>query len=291
MPAARIWPVTPRARAGGASADTRGNQRYLVAALALVASGCAAPVAEQPVAVPELRPGIPAGYLSAEQRPDSLKLVPPPPAAGSAAYAADRDAARRSRIKAGTPRWQVAVQDADLRFPHAAGTFSCSIGVAINEQDTPRLYMLLRRTMVDAGLATYGAKERYQRARPFMVNKLPTCTPDEAAALAKDGSYPSGHNAVGWAWALILAEIAPANANAILARGLAYGQSRLTCNVHWQSDATQGRIMGAAAVAVLHSNAVFRADLDAARAELEAARAKGLQPTRDCAMENAALNP
>ncbi len=122
-----------------------------------------------------------------------------------------------------------------------------------------------------------------------MVNQQPSCTPAEEAMLSKDGSYPSGHNAIGWAWALILAEIAPQQSNAILARGLAYGQSRLVCNVHWQSDATQGRIMGAATVARLQADPTFRADLAAAKAEVAQVRAKGLKPTGDCRAESEAL--
>jgi len=263
---------------------------FAVAAFLACAYGCAS---QGPISragdVPELRPGVLAGYLPADQRPDSLRLVPPPPAPGSQALAADEEAARANLAKAGTPRWQLAVEDANLKFPQAAETFSCALGVPINERDTPQLYLLLRRSLVDAGLSTYRAKEHYRRQRPFLVNHLPTCTPDDVAKLAKDGSYPSGHNAAGWAWALILTEVDPERADAILARGLAYGQSRLACNVHWQSDANQGRIMGAATVARLHADPTFRANLAAARTEVAAARAKGLKPTRDCAAERAAL--
>jgi acid phosphatase (class A) len=41
--------------------------------------------------------------------------------------------------------------DADLRFPSAAGDFSCALGVPVTAQDTPRLYVMLRRLMNDAG--------------------------------------------------------------------------------------------------------------------------------------------
>ena len=50
-----------------------------------------------------------------------------------------------------------------------------------------------------------------------------------------------------------------------------------------------GQVMGAAAVALLHTNAVFEADFIAAKAEVNAAKAKGLPPSRDCAAEAAAL--
>jgi acid phosphatase (class A) len=149
--------------------------------------------------------------------------------------------------------------------------------------------MLLRRTLTDAGLSTYTAKNTYQRERPFMVNSEPTCTPDEEEQLRKDGSYPSGHTALGWAWALILTEIAPDRADAVLARGRAFGESRVVCNVHWYSDVLAGRFMGAATVARLHADPAFRKELEAAKIEYAAVRAKGLQPNRDCKAEAEAL--
>ena len=222
---------------------------------------------------------------------NSLVLLPAPPAAGSAAFALDEDVARRSVALRGTPRWTQAALDADLSFPAAAGTFSCALDAPITEADTPYLYQLLRRTLTDAGLSTYSAKDHYKRARPFVASKEPICTPAEQAAIEKDGSYPSGHTAVGWAWALVLSEIAPERTGALLARGMAYGESRNVCNVHWHSDVVQGRTIGAGVVARLHAEPVFRADLEAARSELAAVRARNAKPSRDCAAEAAALAP
>jgi acid phosphatase (class A) len=48
--------------------------------------------------------------------------------------------------------------------------------------------------------------------------------------------------------------------------------------------------MGSAAVARLHADPSFRTEIDAARAELAAVRAKGLKPTRDCQAEAEALS-
>lgn len=47
--------------------------------------------------------------------------------------------------------------------------------------------------------------------------------------------------------------------------------------------------MGASTVGRLHADPVFRADVEAAKRELAAARAKGLKPTRDCKAEAAAM--
>jgi acid phosphatase (class A) len=266
--------------------------RWLLVFLACIAltAGCAQYKNQsKPSAVPEIRPGILAGYLKPEVLPNSLALLPPPPTAGSAALALDKEVSRRDIALRGMPRWELATEDANLMFPQAAGTFSCALGVPITEQDTPHLYMLLRRTLSDAGLSTYTAKKQYQRKRPFVVNKEPICTPDDKEFLIKDGSYPSGHTAIGWAWALILGEIAPERADSILARGRAFGVSRVICNVHWHSDVVEGRFMGAATVARLHADSAFQAALKAARAEVATVRANGLKPTRDCQAEADAL--
>ncbi len=240
--------------------------------------------------VPEFRPGYLVGYLPPQTLPNSLVLLPPPPAADSVAFALDEEYSRRSFTLRDTPAWTLATSDADLTFPHAADTFSCALNAPITEKDMPHLYILLRRTLMDAGLSTYAAKDHYKRSRPFVLNKEPICTPEEKAGLEKNGSYPSGHNAVGMAWALILTEISPEQTDAILARGRAFGLSRIICNVHWYSDTLQGLYMGADTVARLHANPQFRTDLEAAKAELEAVRAKGQKPTRDCSAEAVAVD-
>ncbi len=262
-------------------------------ALALAAAGCATapPPPEARGTVPQLWPGSVPGYLTKEEVPDSLALLPPPPAPGSSAQAADEEANRAGGVLRGTPRFEQAMRDADLTFPGAAGAFSCAVGAPITEKDTPRLYGLLRRVLSDAGYSTGAAKNRYMRKRPFLENRAPTCTPADEVELGKQGSYPSGHSTAGWAWALVLAEAAPDHADAILGRGRAFGQSRVVCNVHWQSDVTEGRVMGAATVARLHADAAFQADLAAAKKEIVAVRARGLAPSRDCRAEGAALSP
>jgi acid phosphatase (class A) len=260
----------------------------LVLTLAGITVGCAGH-AERVKPVPELSPGWLVGYLSPETLPNSVALLPPPPAAGSVAFALDEEYSKRSLALRDTPAWTLATLDADLTFPHAASTFSCAVSAPITEEDTPHLYMLLRRTLTDAGRSTYAAKNHYHRARPFMLNKKPICTPEHIATFEKDGSYPSGHNAIGMAWALVLTEIAPEQTDAIIERGQAFGLSRLVCNVHWYSDTLQGRYMGAYTVARLHADPTFRADVEAARAELEAVRAKGLKATRDCSGEAAGV--
>jgi acid phosphatase (class A) len=258
---------------------------FFLAFIVLIAGCGIFNATSKPAGVSETPPGIVAGYLSPQALPNSAVLLPPPPAVGSAALASDTEASRKILGLRGTARWRLAVEDADLRLPQAVGAFSCALNAPITERNTPHLYLLMRRVMIDAALSTFRAKSLYQRPRPFVMNKKPTCTPDQEAQLMKSGSYPSGHAAIGWAWALILCEIAPEQTDAILARGRAFGESRMVCNVHWQSDVIEGCLMGAAVVARLHADSQFRADIEAARAELTAVRAKGLKPMRDCKAE------
>ena len=189
-----------------------------VLAAALLASACTtAPKPPTTMAeVGELRAGsgYVNGYLTRADMADSLALVPPPPAEKSARLADDVEAYRALTALRNGPRGAQAAKDAVLKFPAAADHFACALGVQISEQNTPHLNMLLRRTLADAGGATYKAKDKYQRARPFMVFNEPTCTPGEEAHLRKDGSYPSGHSALGWAWALVLTQVAPERTDA-----------------------------------------------------------------------------
>jgi acid phosphatase (class A) len=258
----------------------------------LLAGGCAlsahgaAPVTAAEVG--EIRPGLLQGYLQPGELPDSLALLPAPPAAGSAAQAADDAAYHELHRLLGTARGALAVADADLG-PRATGVFACALGVPISEADTPNLNMLLRRSMTDAALATYKAKTHYQRTRPFVAFKAPSCTPADEAFLVNDGSYPSGHTAIGWAWALLLTQVAPEHADAILQRGRAFGQSRAICGAHWASDVESGRTIGAATLARLQDNAVFSTQLAAARAEVARERSAQAAPAGDCAAEAATL--
>jgi acid phosphatase (class A) len=229
---------------------------------------------------------LPKGYVDKEALPNSIEIVPEAPLPGSARQKMD-DAIAAAAVKLNkTARFELAAKDADLFFPQAPNSFACALGAVISEEKTPRLYHLLLRALVDGGLSTYKAKIKYNRMRPFTINNAPICTPEDEKILRHDGSYPSGHTALGWTWALILAELAPDKADAILARGLAYGESRIICNVHWNSDVVAGRIMGSSTFARMHNSPEFIADMKAAKAELAAAPA----PKREeCRKEAAAL--
>lgn len=243
------------------------------AGLALLLAGCATTSAPEPpttiAAVGELRPGlgIAKGYLDPKALPNSLSLLPAPPADGSAAKAAD-EAAFKEALGASPERFAQATEDADLRWPQAIAGFEAILGRSVSGPQTPHTAMLVRRAMADAGLSTYTAKTHYKRTRPFVANTVSTCTPADEATLRTDGSYPSGHAAIGWMLGMLFTDLAPEKADALLKRGFDHAQSRVICRVHWQSDVAAGRLMASAVYARLQSDPVFKAQRELARREL-----------------------
>ena len=223
-------------------------------------------------------------YLSPEATPDGLRILPAPPRPGSAVARADRQVFAATRRLAGSARWQVATTDAHTEaFDH----FGCALGVQLTERSAPALARLLDRASTSSVVDP--VKQFYHTARPYIGSRAPICQA-KTGALAGNGDYPSGHAAGGWMEALILAELVPDRATAILARGRAFGESRVICGAHSLSAVEAGWIAGAAATAALHARPAFRADLEAAREELARVRADAPAPAAaTCRAEAAAL--
>ncbi len=267
--------------------------RSVIFAFALSGAGCLAAVAvaqssaesgtESVMKAARSRLGV--GYLTQEALPDSLALLPKPPVDGSRALKRDMKLQARAIAAQSTPRWAQARTDADIFLPNATQVMACAAGFNIGAADTPVIDRLMRRTMADFGSVTAKAKNFYKRPRPFMVNGQPQCTPDWDKVLRSDGSYPSGHAAIGYGWGLMLAEIVPSRKAQLISRGRAFAESRRYCNVHWQSDVEAGITAAKAVYAKLKASPAFQTDLILARAEVKAAKAVA----SNCAAEQAAL--
>lgn len=229
------------------------------------------------------------GYLEPADLPDAMQFTPPAPARGSLSEKRDIAASKAALKHHGKERWDLATSDADLFSPKATGALSCAVGFEISPEATPKLDALMRKTMPTLGLSTSLVKRKYQRKRPFLTNSKPQCTPEFEKLLRQDGSYPSGHAAVGYGWSLILAGLVPERSAQLVTRGRAFADSRRYCNVHWLSDTEEGMAIGAAVVARLQASSTFQADLASARQELAQESVKARKPTRDCAAEAMAL--
>jgi len=230
------------------------------------------------------------GYLTATSPIDAIAFLRPPPEADSVAQRHDDEVAAAALVLRGSPRWTVATADAEfMNKTLAASSFECALGVPLSQDGTPATLRLLSRVRADVMTASHDIKTHYQRPRPFMVNGQPTCSPGDEKLLRGNGAYPSGHAMLGWLWALTLADVAPGHAQALLARGRAYGESRIVCNVHWRSDVIAGRDVADVAATLVRGNAAYPRDVEAARREIRRLSASGARPSRDCAAEAAAL--
>lgn len=217
------------------------------------------------------------GYLGPDGVPDAFKFLPPPPADNSLAEQRDFAVFIETRKLKGSDRWTLAARDAVSEPVAILADFDCALGVTITADNAPALVHLLSRTGADAGAIVNKVKDVYKRPRPFVGNSQPICV-ERTSDLAKSFSYPSGHATASWALGLILAELAPDKATEVLARARSYGESRVVCGVHFVSDITEGRANGSALIAAEHANPEFRADLAAAKAELDALRKAGGAP-------------
>ena len=207
-------------------------------------------------------------FLEENEVPSSVYLLPPPPEPGSAKFAVDEARFNWGRYQRLRPRGAQAVADADVSPKGVAVAFSEAFGIEINEQNTPEIYKLMTNMNGDAGVLSGGeAKVYYQRMRPFVYFGIGTSVPEDEAALVNNGSYPSGHTAIGWATALVLAEINVDRQNEILKRGYEIGESRVIAGYHYQSDVDNGRVVAAGVVARLHANEAFQKQLEKAKKE------------------------
>jgi acid phosphatase (class A) len=251
----------------------------IITALGL-ASGASAQVV-QPTLAPA-RPTLPMGYLTPQTWPDAAKILPLPPTTGSAREAVDQGVFGATRALEGTPRWAMAQADVPTMPDAMLKGFSCAIDLELSAQNAPKLNLLLSRVGIDMSRQVSAVKDVFKRKRPYLIEAGKICVPP-SAILDASPDYPSGHSTWGWSMSLILAELAPGHATAILNRGRAFGESRVVCGVHSPSAVEAGRTNGAALIATLHGQSTFRTDLEAARQEMATLRANAAPMAASCA--------
>jgi acid phosphatase (class A) len=214
-----------------------------------------------------------ASSASAQTAPpliDGVALAGPPPAPESAEAASDRLAMRQAPSAE-----RLAQAVADLAFdPWRA--FAPALDDRFTQERFPATARVLSAVTAAISGPINAAKAEFDRPRPFAVDRTVMQCDALPANPSTGGSYPTGHGAAGWAWALTLAELAPARADAILQRGRDFGDSRVICGYHFPSDVEAARLIAAGVVARLHAEPGYRRDLDAARRELS--RVYGIRP-------------
>lgn len=193
------------------------------------------------------------------------------------------------RAGPGTDRWWLATAQAEIRAPEAAQHFDCILGTRLNEQPRPALTRLMNRLLVDSDTLTRRLAATYTRPRPVAVD--PTLQPCQRISdeMRDSPSWPAGGAVAGAAYGALFGELAPDKGPALRGMGRAIGLSRRVCRMNWQGDVADGERIGQALYARAAATPGFAADLEAARAEVVAARAEGLT-NPSCASERWALS-
>jgi acid phosphatase (class A) len=193
------------------------------------------------------------------------RIVPPPPADGSPRAVADL-AEVKAVIAADTAeRYAQAKWDDDHEDPTA---FYAVVGGGFDLAKLPATKEAVAIAENDAMLTARTAKGFFNRKRPWAVDaSIKTCDPDDKPLTA----YPSGHATMGYTVSLVLAELLPAKAQAILDRAEDYAFSRVLCGSHFASDTEASHVLSTAVFTRLMAKPAYQAKLAAARAELKAA--------------------
>jgi acid phosphatase (class A) len=112
------------------------------------------------------------------------------------------------------------------------------------------------------------AKEKFRRLRPYEIEpRLAPCIDN----VRGDLSYPSGHASYGYVMAYLLRELVPERGDQLIARADDFARQRMVCGVHFRSDIDAGRQGAQWLIFALDASPGYRADADAARAEVRTA--------------------
>ena len=213
-------------------------------------------------------------YMHAESLPNGVEFLPPPPDINSEPFKTDLYYYRWGKDERNTLRGELAREDANCSATHLSEIFSEPMGITISEEKTPKLYNLIGRGGYTAMSATSKPKSHHARTRPYAEFNEPSLIPDAEAKHNSHASYPSGHATISWAVALLLVEINPAAQDALLKRAYEFGESRVIAGYHYESDVVMGRLVASAAVARMHADSEFLADMNAAKKEFRLIMAK-----------------
>ena len=208
----------------------------------------------------------PPPYLTAKQL-DVTLMLPPPPAKGSALEQQEVAAVIATQKAASPERIALGAHDA---AEDIFTMFSATLGDRFAAAALPTASVFFERVGDSEDETVDPAKKVFARLRPFLTSTdVKVLGPS-----SKSGSWPSGHTTRVTLQAIILSAMLPERREAIWARAAEYAESRVVIGMHYPLDLDMGRRVGTAMAGLMFADPAFRADFDAAKAELR--RALGL---------------
>jgi acid phosphatase (class A) len=216
-------------------------------------------------------------YLTAAEI-DPSHLLPPPPKDGTEAQKQELADLKRLLAARTTERFKQAQWDDQHE---SSIVFASAIGPEFDLTKLPATAKLLADVENDQSVAASAAKQYFHRTFAAVIDTSIVelnCDPAAVkAGAAKPGgralrSYPSGHATMGYSVGVVLAALIPEKSQAILARAADYSYSREVCGEHYHSDVEASHALGNSIGIMLLNNAALKPQIEAAQAELRAAR-------------------
>jgi len=205
-------------------------------------------------------------YLKAG-KPSAAELLAPPPLPDSAEQSADMETVRAVYHAANDVDKQAAYDEKKF----SVFNFTGAVGAYFVETNLPKTAAFFEKVQLDAETVTDLGKDYFHRPRPFTTD-----TNLANGKLEKSFSYPSGHSTESMVLALVLADLLPAQHDAILAHARQMGWHRVQIARHYPTDIYAGRVLAQAIVKQFKKSDEFEKAAAEAKAEIEAARKAAL---------------
>jgi acid phosphatase (class A) len=193
-----------------------------------------------------------------------LLLLPPPPANDSAQMKAELGeilTIQVTRTKAMEDRAVADVTENVWRFADVVDSPKFTAAAL------PKVAAFFDRVVETESAVVDPAKDVWKRPRPHLYSDLVK----PVVPLSKSGSYPSGHSTVGTLMGIELANMLPEKRAQVMARAWECGHNRVVGGIHYPSDIEMGRISGMVIAQTISTHPDFKAEFEAAKAELRAA--------------------
>lgn len=244
-------------------------------ATAVVLLLCGAAAAAQPAMAPDTMAHKPKKVLMvlSPEQVDPARLLPPPPADGSAAQKADLAALERVYHERSADRYAQAKWDDTHEDPEL---FDATLGPAFDLKKLPATARLLALVQNEGDVSAGMAKRYFARNRPWAIDTSIVACDYKPGANPKS-SYPSGHATLSYSVGVVLADLMPEKSQIILDRARDYAYSREVCGAHYHSDTEASHVLGTAVAVQILASPKAAPLIEASRAELRAAGLTGVR--------------
>ncbi len=191
------------------------------------------------------------------------QILPAPPADDSPEAIAERAYIKTAYTDATPEQREAAKRDAANESVRAFA----DVIPGFDLDQLPATRALFNTVRANERVQTSIFKRHFHRQRPYQVDaSITPCQPPKNFDI--NASDPSGHTTMAFSSAVILANLLPDYAPAIMQRAEVFGRHRIVCGAHHPFDVRSGQVLGTLIGVTLLKSPALQPQLSAARAEL-----------------------